>query len=93
MFLSPHTLFVLFVPAGWPPLRDGLGVPLSNPPASVLNHEQRIEAPLSSSDTLAVNALGQLAENPRVVALRNFIMGWRVSYLSSDGDNPLAVLP
>ena len=26
----------------------------------------------------------QLAENPRVVALRNFIMGWHVSYLSSE---------
>ena len=46
--------------------------------------DERIEVPLSSSDTLAVNALGQLAENPRVVALRNFIMGWHVSCLSSD---------
>ena len=45
---------------------------------------KRIEVPLSSADTLAVNALGQLAENPRVVALRNFIMGWHVSYLSSE---------
>ena len=31
--------------------------------------DERIEVPLSSPDTLAVNALGQLAENPRVVAL------------------------
>ncbi|MDE0366935.1 MAG: AAA family ATPase [Gammaproteobacteria bacterium] len=46
--------------------------------------DERIEVPLSSADTLAVNALGQLAENPRVVALRNFIMGWHVSYLSSE---------
>ena len=46
--------------------------------------DERIEVRLSSPDTLAVNALGQLAENPRVVALRNFIMGWHVSYLSSD---------
>ena len=46
--------------------------------------DARIEVPLSSPDTLAVNALGQLAENPRVVALRNFIMGWHVSYLSSE---------
>ena len=46
--------------------------------------DDRIEVPLSSPDTLAVNALGQLAENPRVVALRNFIMGWHVSYLSSE---------
>ncbi len=48
------------------------------------SQDERIEVPLSSPDTLAVNALGQLAENPRVVALRNFIMGWHVSYLSSD---------
>ena len=46
--------------------------------------DERIEVPLSSPDTLAVNAFGQLAENPRVVALRNFIMGWHVSYLSSE---------
>lgn len=45
--------------------------------------DERIELPLSSPDTLAVNALGQLAENPRIVALRNFIMGWHVSCLSS----------
>ena len=46
--------------------------------------DERIEVPLSSPDTLAANALGQLAENPRVVALRNIIMGWHVSYLSSE---------
>ena len=46
--------------------------------------DERIDVPLSAPDTLAVNALGQLAENPRVVALRNFIMGWHVSYLSSE---------
>ncbi len=45
---------------------------------------ERIKVPLSSQDTLAVNALGQLAAHPRVVALRNFIMGWHVSYLSSE---------
>ncbi len=48
------------------------------------SQDERIEVPLSSPETLAVNALGQLAENPRVVALRDFIMGWHVSYLSSD---------
>ena len=46
--------------------------------------DQRMEVPLSSPDTLAVNALGQLAVNPRVVALRNFIMGWHVSNLSAE---------
>lgn len=47
-------------------------------------NDQRIKMPLSSPDTLAVNTLGQLAENPRIVALRNFIMGWHVSYLSAE---------
>jgi len=46
--------------------------------------DARNEFPLSSPDTLAVNALGQLAENPRVVAFRNFVMGWHVSYLSAE---------
>ena len=46
--------------------------------------DERIEVLLSSPDTLAVNVLGQLAENPRVVALRNLIMGWHVSYLSAE---------
>ena len=39
---------------------------------------------LNSSDLLAVNALGQFREHPRVGALRTFITGWHVSYLSAD---------
>jgi len=46
--------------------------------------DQRIESPLQSPDLLAVNALGQFAEHPRVAALREFITGWHVSYLSAD---------
>lgn len=46
--------------------------------------DQRIETPLKSPDLLAVNALGQFAEHPRVAALREFITGWCVSYLSAD---------
>jgi predicted ATPase len=42
----------------------------------------RKEIPLKSSDLLAVNALGQFAEHPRVAALRDFITGWHVSYFS-----------
>ena len=48
------------------------------------DEDDRVKMPLSSPDTLAVNALGLLAEHPRVVALRNFIMSWHVSYFSSD---------
>lgn len=45
--------------------------------------DQRRDAQLASSDLLAISTLGQLAENPRVVALREFIQGWYLSYLSS----------
>ncbi|MDP9015008.1 MAG: AAA family ATPase [Pseudomonadota bacterium] len=46
--------------------------------------DRRVEVPLKSADLLAVNALGQFAEHPRVAALRDFITGWYVSYLSAD---------
>jgi len=46
--------------------------------------DQRVERPLSGPDVLAVNTLGQLAENPRVIALREFITGWHLSYLSAE---------
>ncbi len=46
--------------------------------------DRRIDVPLKSPDLLAVNALGQFAEHPRVAALREFITGWHVSYLAAD---------
>lgn len=46
--------------------------------------DHRVEVPLKSADLLAVNALGQFADHPRVAALREFITGWYVSYLSAD---------
>lgn len=46
--------------------------------------DRRVEIPLKSADLLAVNALGQFAEHPRVAALREFITGWYVSYLSAE---------
>ena len=47
--------------------------------------DTRVPISLASPDLLAVNALGQFGEHPRVVALRGFIKGWYVSYLSADG--------
>ncbi len=44
--------------------------------------EQRVDIPLKSPDLIAVNALGQFADHPRVAALREFITDWYVSYLS-----------
>jgi len=46
--------------------------------------DTRVVKPLSGPDVLAVSTLGTLAENPRVIALRNFITGWHLSYLSAD---------
>jgi predicted ATPase len=45
--------------------------------------DQRIQVPLAGPDVLAVSTLGQLAGNPRVQALREFITGWHLSYLSA----------
>lgn len=44
--------------------------------------DTRREIPLKSADLIAVNALGQFAEHPRVAALREFITGWYVSYFA-----------
>jgi len=46
--------------------------------------DTRVEETLDSPEVLAVNALGQLARNPRVAALRRFITGWYLSYLTAD---------
>jgi predicted ATPase len=44
--------------------------------------DQRKEIPLKSPDLIAVNALGQFSDHPRVAALREFITDWYVSYLA-----------
>jgi predicted ATPase len=46
--------------------------------------EERSFEQLSSPDVLAVSSLGQFAKHPRVSALRRFITGWYLSYLSAD---------
>lgn len=46
--------------------------------------DERVEEVLASPEVLAVNTLGQLARHPRVSALREFITGWYLSYLSAD---------
>lgn len=44
--------------------------------------DTRVATRLLSPDLIAVSALGQFAEHPRVAALREFIIDWYVSYLS-----------
>jgi predicted ATPase len=46
--------------------------------------DQRVPEELDSRELLAVNTLGQFARHPRVAALRRFITGWYLSYLSAD---------
>ena len=62
--------------------REGIGRAVSGERPD--EQDERIDIPLKSPDLLAVNALGQFAEHPRVAALRDFITGWYVSYLSAD---------
>jgi predicted ATPase len=45
--------------------------------------QKKVAEKLESPDTLAVSALGQFEKHPRVVALRRFITGWYLSYLSA----------
>ena len=46
--------------------------------------DTRTSERLDSRELLAVNTLGQLAKHPRVAALRRFITGWYLSYLTAD---------
>ena len=46
--------------------------------------DERVDEELDSRELLAVNTLGQFAKNPRVSALRRFITGWYLSYLTAD---------
>ena len=46
--------------------------------------DQRIEERLTTTEMLAVSTLGQFTRHPRVSALRRFITGWYLSYLTAD---------
>lgn len=46
--------------------------------------DTRIAEQLNAPDVLAVNTLGQFTKHPRVSALRQFITGWYLSYLTAD---------
>jgi predicted ATPase len=52
--------------------------------------DARIDERLSSPEMIAVNTLGQFAKHPRVTALRRFITGWYLSYLSAESTRGLA---
>lgn len=46
--------------------------------------DEREPFKLRSPDLLAVNALGQFSNHPRVAKLRDFITGWHISYLAAE---------
>lgn len=46
--------------------------------------DERVIEQLESPELLAVSTLGQFAKHPRVSALRRFITGWYLSYLTAD---------
>ena len=62
--------------------REGSGAVISGEVPD--EQEERREEKLDSPEMLAVNTLGQLARHPRVGALRRFISGWHLSYLTAD---------
>ncbi|WP_008313066.1 AAA family ATPase [Leptolyngbya sp. PCC 6406] len=62
--------------------KEGIGEVISGDVPEM--QDERIPQELDSPDILAVNTLGQFASNPRVSALRRFISGWYLSYLSAD---------
>lgn len=62
--------------------RQGVGSVISGEQPDA--DDQRLDVPLRSPDLIAVNTLGQIAQHPRVAALRDFITDWYVSYLSVD---------
>ncbi len=62
--------------------RNGSGTVISGEQPDV--DDTLITENLESPELIAVNTLGQLAKNPRVSALRRFITGWHLSYLTAD---------
>lgn len=67
--------------------QEGKGVVVSGEAPDA--DDRRIDETLASRESLAVNTLGQLARNPRVTALRRFITGWYLSYLTAENTRGL----
>jgi len=67
---------------------NGSGTVISGDEPEV--EDARITEELDSPEILAVNTLGQFTKHPRVSALRRFITGWYLSYLTADNTRVLA---
>lgn len=85
-FVASERLLWKRSPAGRPfaflDFTEGIGRVITGESPDI--SDQRIEESLDSSEMLAVNTLGQLSKHPRVIALRRFITGWYLSYLTAD---------
>ncbi len=70
--------------------KEGLGQVITGDTPD--EQDTRIPEQLNAPDVLAVNTLGQFTKHPRVSALRQFITGWYLSYLTADNtrDTPEA---
>ncbi|MBM4045228.1 MAG: ATPase [Planctomycetes bacterium] len=66
---------------------DGSGFALLGEKPS--ESDERVEETLASREYLAINTLGQFEKHPRVSALRRFITGWHLSYLTADNTRGL----
>lgn len=62
--------------------RDGAGAVIAGEAPD--EEGLRISESLASPELFAANTLGQFTKHPRVNALRRFIAGWYLSYLSAD---------
>jgi predicted ATPase len=63
-------------------LKDGEGTVISGEKPEQTDERRPVK--MDSPDILAIKALGQLSENPKVASLRRFIEGWFLSYFIPD---------
>ncbi len=63
-------------------LQEGEGTVISGEEPEETDERRPVK--MDSPDILAIKALGQLSENPRVASLRRFIEGWFLSYFIPD---------
>ena len=62
--------------------RDGAGSVVTGEMPD--EQDERVEERLDSPEMVAVSTLGQFAKHPRVSALRRFVTGWYLSYLTAE---------
>ena len=69
--------------------RNGSGMVITGEVPDIDKEADRMEERLDSPEMLAVSTLGQLARHPRVAALRRFVAGWYLSYISAENTRQL----